>query len=84
MVLPHLVLIWLHRELSGQMRVPGFHHSDLRPFMLWHRIYLVTNTAQWFAGMVFMVLTLRQWRREDGVAENPLPTEIKQDSTLTQ
>jgi len=65
MVLAHLVLIWLHRVMTDQMRVPGFHRSDIRPFLIWHRAYLLTNTVQWFAGMAFTVLSLRQWRRED-------------------
>jgi hypothetical protein len=65
MVVPHLALIWMHREMSTQMLAPGFHRSDLRPFMSWHRIYLIVSTIQWFAGMVFVVLSLRQWRRED-------------------
>ena len=65
MVIPHLFLIWLHRELTHQMNVPGFHRSDMQGFLIWHRVYLITNTVQWLSGMVFLGLTLRQWRRED-------------------
>jgi len=73
MVIPHLFLIWLHRELTKQMSAPGFHQSDIKGFLIWHRVYLITNTVQWFAGMVFLGLTLRQWRREDRVGANPAP-----------
>jgi hypothetical protein len=65
MMIPHLFLIWLHNELTKQMAVPGFHLSDMKGFLIWHRVYLITNTVQWFSGMVFLALTLRQWRRDD-------------------
>jgi hypothetical protein len=65
MVIPHLFLIWLHSELTKQMAAPGFHQSNMKGFLIWHRVYLITNTVQWFFGMVFLGLTLRQWRRED-------------------
>ena len=67
MTLPLPLLVWLHGEMSRQMMEPGFHRTDIRPFLTWHRVYLLTNTAQWFAGMIFVALSLRAWRAEDSV-----------------
>ena len=76
MMIPHLFLIWLHNELTKQMTAPGFHQSDMKGFLIWHRVYLITNTVQWFSGMVFLALTLRQWRREDrGEEKTPIAPE---------
>jgi hypothetical protein len=77
MVMPHLFLIWLHTQLTRQMAIPGFHQSDMHGFLIWHRVYLITNTLQWFSGMVFLGLTLRQWRREDRSEEKSSKTEEK-------
>ncbi|HEV3145026.1 MAG TPA: hypothetical protein VGZ47_14135 [Gemmataceae bacterium] len=71
MLIPHLFLIWLHHELTKQMSAPGFHQSPMHSFLIWHRVYLITNTVQWFAGMVFLAMTLRQWRREDSRNDSP-------------
>lgn len=65
MALPHPVLYWMHREMSAQMLQTGF-RPDFNGFMAyWHRVYLTLNTLQWFAGMIFIWLTLRAWRAED-------------------
>ena len=65
MAVPHPALVLLHREMSRQMAVPGFDASDLAPFFSWHRVYLLINTVQWAAGMVFAILSLKAWREED-------------------
>jgi len=81
MMLPHLALIWMHREMSHQMRLPEFHHSDMTPFMMWHRAYLLISTVQWAAGMAFVFLTLCQWRREDTMLGTTLPPDIQPQTT---
>ena len=66
MALPQPILVWLHHEMSQQMRAPNFFRSDLNPFLSdWHRPYLVLNTMQWAAGMAFIWLALKAWRVED-------------------
>jgi hypothetical protein len=65
MVAPLPVLVWLHGEMSRQMHDPLFYQTDVRPFLLWHRAYLLCNTFQWLAGMVFTMLTVRAWRADD-------------------
>ena len=57
MALPHLAVVWLHRELSHQMAT-GNDRLDKSGFLLWHGSYLACNVVQWFAGMAFAVLAL--------------------------
>ncbi|HEX3149873.1 MAG TPA: hypothetical protein VHR66_17485 [Gemmataceae bacterium] len=35
---------------------------EYKTFYLWHRVYLYVATAQWVAGLVYVVLMLRAWR----------------------
>lgn len=68
MALPQPILVWMHREMTRQMAAPDFYLMDMSAFQTWHRVYLLHNTVQWFAGMAFTVLSLRAWRAEDGLA----------------
>jgi hypothetical protein len=65
MALPHPIVIWMHREMSDQMSIAGFHSSDMRQFHYWHQTYLILNTIQWLGGMIFTVHSLKSWRNED-------------------
>jgi hypothetical protein len=71
MALPHPIIIWMHREMSGQMAVAGFHKTDMSQFHYWHQAYLLLNTVQWLGGMLFAVQSLKSWRAEDRTATTP-------------
>jgi hypothetical protein len=55
-------LFWLHPQLDRLLAGEGY---DPEPFRPLHRIYLWTQTVQWFAAIVYLGLTLAAWRAED-------------------
>lgn len=67
MVLLLPVLLLLHAEMSRQMMDPTFFETGIAPFRQWHIAYMLCITAQWFAGMAFVLFSLRAWRAEDAV-----------------
>lgn len=58
-------LFRLHAVLGEMMVEKGRVLTDPEGFYPIHRVYLWAHTAQWFAGVVFVVLTLVAWRGED-------------------
>jgi len=68
MLLPLPFLIWMHGEMSQRMLLPGFFQTGIGSFRGWHQPYLICNTLQWLAGLVFIVMSLRTWRADDAVA----------------
>lgn len=56
----HLILFALHPRLSALMG-----HPDDPSFYPLHRSYLIASTVQWFAAMLFLLLTLTAWRAAD-------------------
>lgn len=62
---PQPVIVWMHREMSGQMSAPGFHGSNMHSFHHWHQVYLLLNTLQWLGGMIFLIQSIKSWRMED-------------------
>jgi hypothetical protein len=59
------LLFRLHAVLNGMMIEQGRIVTDAEAFYPVHRAYLWGHTAQWFAGLVFIALTLMAWRAED-------------------
>jgi hypothetical protein len=60
-----LFLFWLHGRLD-ELLVPEDwlvrHPNTFRPR---HRLYLWVSTGQWACGLLYMLLTLGTWRKED-------------------
>lgn len=42
--------------------------KDYQSFYLWHRAYLCVATAQWVAGLAYVVVTLRAWTARPAIA----------------
>lgn len=59
------LLFWLHGYLDSLMVERGRIVLDPEVFYPAHRVYLWAHTVQWFAGLVFVGLTLRTWQMED-------------------
>jgi hypothetical protein len=72
MTLPLPVLVWLHSRLSQQMADPLFYTKSLATFQPWHQAYLILNSLQWLAAVIFTVLTVRAWRLEDRTSSQDL------------
>lgn len=60
-----VLLFRLHARLDGMMEEKGRILLDPEAFYPVHRVYLWTHTAQWAAGLVFVLLMLVAWRAED-------------------
>jgi hypothetical protein len=54
-------LFWSHDYLGDLLDRDHFERSLFRAH---HRIYLWVSTAQWAAGLLFLLSTLRAWARE--------------------
>ena len=64
MALPQVGVVWLHHELSRQMK-DGLDHTDKARFLAWHGAYMTCNLVQLLAGLAFAGLSLRAWRVHD-------------------
>ena len=51
-------------------------------FRPWHRAYLWTISVQWGFAILFALLTLAAWRREDRQPARPLPFQMPTPETL--
>jgi hypothetical protein len=58
-------LVWLHPHMDRYLDLEELRIVDRRGFRYEHRWYLWISTGQWSAGLVFTLLTLLAWRRED-------------------
>jgi hypothetical protein len=65
MVLSLAILVWLHGSLDELLDPETRSLLDRRPFRSLHRLYLWISTLQWGCAVVYSVLTLAAWRRED-------------------
>jgi hypothetical protein len=65
MLVCQVLLFWLHARLDGMMEEKGRIVLDPEAFYPVHRVYLWTHTAQWAAGLIFVLLMLIAWRTED-------------------
>ena len=57
------ILVWLHKLLDAALDSTTI---DLGGFYSTHRWYLWVSTIQWACSVVFVLLTVRAWRVEDG------------------
>ena len=60
-----LGLVVLHPHLDQLLDTQEQAVIDRRHFYQWHRIYLLTASAQWFAAVGYLWYLLRAWRGED-------------------
>ncbi len=61
-----LVTLWvMHPAMSEYLDPSTEHVRDRRLFRRLHRIYLWVSTAQWLAGLIYLGVTVRDWRRAD-------------------
>src|SRR5438445_319875 len=58
-------LFVLHRHLDAMIDPEEMTVSDPAAFYRLHRAYLWLHTAQWFAALAFIVLTLKAWQGQD-------------------
>jgi hypothetical protein len=65
MVLSLAILVWLHGALDGLLDAETRSLLDRRPFRSLHRWYLWISTLQWGCAVVYSLLTLAAWRKED-------------------
>ncbi|MFL5339144.1 MAG: DUF4149 domain-containing protein [Gemmataceae bacterium] len=71
MALPQIAVVWLHHELSRQMK-DGLEHTNKAGFLAWHGAYMAFNVMQVLAGLTFAFLALRTWRKEDASAQDAI------------
>ena len=69
MVLLLVWLFWLHGRLDELLVVKGRIIRDPDLFHTRHRLYLWISTVQWACGLLYLVLTLVIWRKQDGVGK---------------
>lgn len=55
-LLTTFLLVLLHPKLAGMLDFATQQVANPEQFYSWHRLYLCTATAQWFAGGVLLVL----------------------------
>ncbi len=60
------VLAWLYVRLEMLLHPESPQPTDRLSFRLLHRSYLWVSAVQWGFVLVFLVLTLRAWKAEDG------------------
>jgi hypothetical protein len=65
MLLALLLLFWLHSRLDELLAAKGRIIRDPEVFYPRHRVYLWISTVQWACGLLYLLLTLGAWRRED-------------------
>jgi hypothetical protein len=65
MLLALLLLFWLHIRLDELLAAKGRIIRDPEVFYPRHRVYLWISTVQWACGLLYLLLTLGAWRRED-------------------
>ncbi|MFO0876219.1 MAG: hypothetical protein U0840_02510 [Gemmataceae bacterium] len=65
MVACQVLLYRTHDYLSGLMVDRGLIVHEPVAFYQAHRVYLWAHTVQWGAGLVFVLLMLIGWKRED-------------------
>jgi hypothetical protein len=65
MLLTLLGLIWLHGQLNQLLIDKGRIIQDADLFRARHRFYLWISTVQWACSLLYLLLTLIIWRRED-------------------
>jgi len=63
-----LSLFWLHARLDEQLVIKGRIIRDAEVFYPLHRLYLWISTVQWACGLLYILLSLAAWRREDRLA----------------
>jgi len=65
MLVTLLLLFWLHGRLDALLVTKGRIIRDVEAFYPQHRLYLWINTVQWVCGLLYLLLSLGAWRRED-------------------
>src|SRR5262249_595616 len=70
-------LFWLHAQLDSMLQVKGGIVLDPEAFRPTHRLYLWVHTAQWGFGLLFLLLSLVAWRKEDGALTSATEGEIR-------
>jgi hypothetical protein len=65
MALSLAILVGLHRILDGLMDPENRILLDGKSFRPLHRAYLWISTLQWGCAVVYCLLTLAAWRKED-------------------
>jgi hypothetical protein len=65
MALSLAILVWLHGALDGLLDAETRSLLYPRPFRSLHRWYLWISTLQWGCAVVYSLLTLAAWRKED-------------------
>ena len=62
-------LVWLHPQLDQYLDLEARRILDRGGFRFTHRWYLWISTLQWGAAIVYILLTLLAWRRQDSLGE---------------
>lgn len=65
MFLTLLWLFFLHGQMDELLLVKGLIIRDHDLFRMRHRLYLWISTLQWACGLLYLVVTLVSWRKED-------------------
>jgi hypothetical protein len=60
-----VVIVSLHLMMDRLLDLHTNSILDKRAFRPLHRIYLATSTAQWFASLALLAITLKQWQTVD-------------------
>ena len=64
-----VALIWLRPQLDQYLDLEATRIVDRPSFRSAHRWYLWISTVQWGAAIVYILLTLLAWRRQDALGE---------------
>src|SRR5947199_10070290 len=70
-------LIWLRPQLDQYLDLEATRILDRPSFRFTHRWYLWISTVQWGAAIVYILLTLLAWRRQDSVASGGVSPLLK-------
>ena len=60
-----LWLYWLHGQMDALLVFKGRIIRDAESFRTLHRLYLWISTVQWGCGLLYLVVTMVVWSRED-------------------
>ena len=77
-------LFLLHRHLDAMIDPEAMTISDEGAFHLAHRVYLWLQTVQWFAGLLFIALTLRAWQHEDESRATRMTSDAAVEKSMRQ
>ena len=63
-----VALALLHPQVEGYVDFAGGRIDEYQVFYQWHRVYLYVASAQWVAGVAYVIVMLRAWAAKSPTA----------------